>query len=69
MLLVDIRAEIKISGGCKEQYLPEDVQFKSRGYDNYFKLFFGRYHISPSGLRDDMWYLPQIMWNNDCTFF
>ena len=56
--------KIQIPSGYIEQYLPEDLQFKSRSSDRYFKLFFGRYHILPSGLRDNMWYLPQIMWNN-----
>ena len=41
MLLVDIPAEIQICGGYigLEQYPLEDMQFKSIGYDSYFKLF------------------------------
>ena len=38
--VVDIPAEIQISGGYIERYPTEDMQFKSRGYDSHFKLFF-----------------------------
>ena len=54
MLLVDIPAETEILVGHIERYAPEDtsrMQFKSRGYDCYFKLFFDRYPYLPSGLR------------------
>ena len=56
MLLVDIPAEIQIPGGYIERYPPEDMQFKSRGYDSYFKLFFDRYPYCPQafGHRGDM---------------
>ena len=59
MLLLDIPAEIQIPG----EYILESMQFKSRGYDSHFKLFFGRYSFRPqaSGLPADVWYLPQIM--------
>ena len=43
MLLVDIPAEIQISGGYIEQYPAEDVQFNSIGYDSYFKMLLLRY--------------------------
>ena len=43
---MDIPAKIQNSGGYIEQYPPEDMQLKNRGYDSYFKLFSVRYHIA-----------------------
>ena len=62
MLLVDIHTEIQIPGGYIEQYRPEDIQFKSRGYDSYFQQFFGRY----SGLQAFGRYVISMTstWNN-----